>query len=192
MNTTEGQWKAVAIKGIAQTDKGPMPEFDFPSDYSPAPSLYKMQDAQKEANCELCGHPIKIVYWLQHDNNKWIMAVGSECVTHFGEKSGERITKETIWQMNRDFVNECLDFFVHFEQVMTLRKHIGYGRYSTHWRTTDPKTHAAIRIIKDRLCKKVSDADSDGVITRWVKRYADEIKEAIAILEQDAAYNILA
>lgn len=114
MGTSLGEWSAVAVKRMATTknDRGDaveMPEFDFPSGYTSAPSLFKNAQSGGDLCCELCGHaPIKNLFHIQNDTRRWTMAVGSECVTRFGEnKSGAqhvkaeraRIAMETIRSM---------------------------------------------------------------------------------------------
>lgn len=88
MGTASFEWSAVPGQ---MTEAGE--EFSYPAGYSHAPSPLKALGI--EPNCELCGHGIKNCYWLQNDTRKWLLMVGSECVTHFGEgKSGEQIAKE--------------------------------------------------------------------------------------------------
>ncbi len=128
------EWGAVKIKKMVETpnDMGEMqtmPEFEFPSGYSQAPSIYK----DDQDSCHLCGHDIKNVYWIQNDEKKWVMPVGSECITRFGEgKSGVKLAKEVVVKANRDFVQEVVQAaadlrakFTHMQDKMYLGRKIG-------------------------------------------------------------------
>ncbi len=110
MGAPASQWSAVPISGMADSDAPDdrkMPEFSFPDPavYKHAPTLYPCNPGPGAMNCELCGHsPIKTAYWLQNDVQKLILLVGSECVTRFEGKSGQRLAKEHIWAANRETV----------------------------------------------------------------------------------------
>lgn len=87
MGSSKEEWRSVPIKGVAEVEnnKGKivkMPLFDFPKNYSKAPTLFPV--GSNQMNCELCGKtPIAVAYWLQNDLHKWTLLVGSECVTKF-------------------------------------------------------------------------------------------------------------
>lgn len=124
MGTPREEWRAVPIKGMAETTNGQgqpvsMPEFDFPAGYTSAPSLYKSQSSL-DCACELCSAGIKNVFWLQNDVKKWVLPVGSECVTHFEEgKSGEQLAAEAKHQGHVDLFNEALSAKLRLEQDLT-------------------------------------------------------------------------
>jgi hypothetical protein len=74
------------------------PMFSFPAGYKQAPS-----PILEENTCQLCGHPIKNYFWLQNDARRWLLGVGSECVTHFAEgKSGKELAQDAQWESNRE------------------------------------------------------------------------------------------
>lgn len=112
MGTPAWEWRAVKVTGMASTT-GPtgspvsMPIFDFPAGYTPAPTLYPQSVGLDGGNCELCNHPIKRAYHIQHDANRWILTVGSECVTHFAEgKNGEQVARQDIKEANRQLIRD--------------------------------------------------------------------------------------
>jgi hypothetical protein len=93
MGTPAEEWSAVPIVGEEKVEadgrERNMPVFKFPSGYDKAPTLYPV-NRTGDLNCELCGKmPIKTAYHIQNDRHKWLLLVGSECVTHFQEKSGK-------------------------------------------------------------------------------------------------------
>lgn len=178
MGTPASDWTATPIKGVATThdDKGAsvvMPEFDFPKGYNEAPTLYKAGSSQ--ACCELCGHtPIKNIYHLQNDKKRWTLIVGSECVTHFAEKSGHEMTKEKRWEENREFLRQTRDL------ILNIRKTFGqkdkYGRIYYK----DRKVGEDVNYLKWLVGKIHADdftfaphlpttkAASNTVISRWI------------------------
>jgi len=94
MGTPADQWTAVPIIGEkkveAEGKERNMPVFKFPSGYTKAPTLYPV-NTSGDMNCELCGKmPIKTAYHIQNNTHQWLLLVGSECVTHFQEKSGKQ------------------------------------------------------------------------------------------------------
>ncbi len=111
MGTPASDWAAVTVSSTADTmnHKGEiqaMPVFDMPDGYTKAPSIFHDQDDC----CHLCGHDIKNVFWIQNDAKKWVMPVGSECVTNFGEgDSGVKLAKKDIAAANRDLVKQLED-----------------------------------------------------------------------------------
>lgn len=140
MSTELTDWRSVAIIGKQETEnhKGfmvEMPLFDFPKGYKPAPSIFKMSHGQEPMNCELCGKVgIKNLFYIQNDKKEWLMSVGSECVTHFGEgKSGKEKLREAKLQlaemMDTDLKNLKTIIKANFSHVA----HIGYGKQERKW-----------------------------------------------------------
>jgi len=197
MGTDISEWSAIPVSGetAVETDGGGMtmmPSFDFPSGYKNAPSLF-----QGEETCQLCGHRIKKYYWLQNDNKKWTMAVGSECVTHFAEgKSGERIAKEQIWDINRNLLTQVISARKQLWNAYSKRMHVGYGRYETAITDKNAKqlydklaeiTKGIVAEEQKRLDGVViREASSNAAITRRVKKYQDDISSDL-----DAAADLI-
>ena len=186
LGTPAHQWQAVPVKGMAQTEADSlavsMPEFDFPKDYKPAPSLYRNNGAG-DMCCELCAHQIKFAYYIQNDSKRWTMLVGSECVTHFEEKSGKELAKEQVWEMNRDLLRQAIELKKAIYKKYTKHTYIGYGRYEYRWVLT-----SANQIVKDWqfLVKATKDKETDGkwaspngVITRFANKNGDRIREML-------------
>jgi hypothetical protein len=183
MGTPASDWKAVAIKSMAETtdDKGrkiKMPEFDFPKDYTHAPSLFL--SGTSDTCCELCGTAIKFVYWLQNDTRKWLLCVGSECVTQFEQASGLQLSKEFMWEQNRQLLRECIaarhEIFAHYSR----KDHMGYGRYRNI--IVNKQAHDTWRELDNLIGDKDADGrwpTTDGAITRWVNAYGEQARELL-------------
>ena len=110
--------------------------FGIPEDYTHAKTLYNT-----DATCELCGHKIKHGYVITHEVKKLWMIVGSECVTHFSEKSGKQIEEEAILEVARDYYNTVLeairDMPMGSPEGSELRKYFKRRLYVRE----QPKTH---------------------------------------------------
>ena len=129
MGTESKEWKAVPIIGFNDVDVNgktkSLPSFDFPKNYQFAPSLYAMSNGGDTMNCELCGRmPIKTIYWIQNDDKKWTLRVGSECVKHFEEgMSGKQNLRQfkinSAEIMNND-LNSCIKYILdNFSKIKT-------------------------------------------------------------------------
>lgn len=138
MNTEPGEWSAVPVIGTSSIEVNgktkEMPTFDFPKGYATAPSLFKMGNSGL-LNCELCGkNNITTLYYVKNDAKKWTMAVGSECVTHFGDaKSGKQNVRqfkiETAKIVDADISKFAKIIFDNFSRI----KDAGYGKKERVW-----------------------------------------------------------
>lgn len=183
MQTSLAEWQAVEITGFsdATDDKGnavKMPTFEFPAGYVPAPTLYKAQSA---ACCELCAHDIKNVYWLQNDSKRWLLAVGSECVTRFAGKSGDTIAMELRDKQNRELIQTLLKQLETMRFCFSFTASIGYGLSQQAW------SHNEARQLSKELAKLLGKIEADatpaamaGFVTRKGKQ-ARELSEAIRL-----------
>lgn len=208
MGTPAGEWSAVPIKRMADSDAPDgrqMPEFDFPdpSVYSKAPTLYPCNPGPGPMNCELCGHsPIKFVYWLQNDAKRWTLLVGSECVTHFAAgKSGQRLAKEHVWAANRETIRGYQDLVRRFrDQWMRSVQEQYWGDYGwrtrtvRRWRPGSPRETVTACEQLDNLIGNIipdtigtgfiqREATPDGAITRWMKTNSERAAQMAATME---------
>jgi len=228
MGTTSAEWGPVPVIDTQETT-GPngnavaMPVFQFPQGYSPAPTMFPAKaDFGGSTNCELCDHVIKRVYWIQNDSRKWIMAVGSECVTHFGGLNGERAAKKSIAEQNREIIREAWRMKDRL-RPLCHRKVVHHNHaIGTNWERFEffnsnaLPYYAALCCTTDRYCGRhynlgawlepsyrlgeipsrtpiikglpradstqFEQADSDRVISNWLKKYKpalDNIMEEI-------------
>lgn len=122
--TTEADWQAVPVVGMNQVDNGrggqaTVPVFDMPKGFKAAETPFSSDDKC----CHLCGKGIKNVWYIMAPEHKLTMAVGSECVGHFGEGvTGERQAKRDIHAQRRDFVGQL-------EQLKQELKDAGMKEY---------------------------------------------------------------
>lgn len=188
MGSTHSEWKAVAVEGMAETTANgkavSMPVFNFPKGYTEAPSLYR--NSGTDMCCELCAHPIKNAYYVQNDARRWIMLVGSECVTHFEETSGQQLAKEAVWDINRQFVRDTISLKKEIAKTYSYTRAGAYGRTAQYWRNQEARKDYE-RLVKITKNSQPDDsqwshlpADSNGVITRWVGKYGVEAREIMA------------
>lgn len=196
MGTPASEWSAVGItRMVEDTDAPngqPMPEFAFPEGYETAPTLYPTGPTAETMNCELCAHPIKNAFWLQNDARRWTLMVGSECVTHFGEgKSGVRLSKETVWEANRDLARQYVEavraFKAEWMQKAERTERNSFGLWVTvprwGWKHNTPKAAMTAcanlenitrsiepdQVVNASSGRIVAEATTNGAITRWIK-----------------------
>lgn len=184
MQTSLADWQAVLISGFsdATDSKGnavKMPTFEFPAGYTSAPTLYKSTSADC-ACCELCAHDIKNVYWLQNDSKRWLLAVGSECVTRFAGKSGDEIALEVRDQQNRELIQTLL------KQLETIRfcfsiVYTHYGKTQQAWSRNEARQFTKdLEKLLGRIEADAAPAAMAGFITRKGTQ-ARELSEAIQL-----------
>ncbi len=181
LGTSASEWSAVEVLGMEEIEAGPgkqqeVPVFSFPEGYEKAPSLYTGEC------CNLCGTKIKNVFWIQNDTRRWIMPVGSECVTHFGEgETGLKIAKKTVWEQNRSLLVALIGMRRTLWHTYSKRVHLGYGRYETKIFPRSPIERKAEQIykgIKD-LVGKLGEDSTDGAITRWINKSESQAQQLL-------------
>ncbi|WP_372393850.1 hypothetical protein ABMY26_00775 (plasmid) [Azospirillum sp. HJ39] len=176
MGSSLSDWQAVPITSVS--DDGP--SFNMPEGFSQAPSLF---GGQADC-CELCGHHIKNVFWIQNDKRRWILPVGSECVCHFQEASGEDMAKAVNWQQNRDLLRRAIAARAGLWKQFARKLHLGYGRTETRIPCfglgDGGKAYDLHRTLTDRIGPRMSadktwnmEPSGYAVITKWVKRNPD-------------------
>jgi len=200
LGTRLSDWKAVPIKNMALTegDGGKpvmMPEFEMPKGYKSAPSMYKNNSMGSIGNCELCGHEIKNVYWIFNKRKKWVMGVGSECITMFGEgKTGKKLSKEKIWGQNRSLLREAIvvkkTIYNNYAKIVDVYDYSRGFIKKRKWANENAKSDYEFlkEITKHKYPDKESEytsAESDTSITRWVNKYGDKIRKIIKQYRKD-------
>jgi hypothetical protein len=185
MGTPSSEWAPVPVKGMAETT-GPkgtpvtMPEFDFPAGYSKAPTLYPQSGGAENGSCELCAHPIRNFYWLQNDARRWTLAVGSECVTHFGEgKTGERLTREQSWERSRQLARDAEALAYRLQ-----RENYIHGTLTRTGKALSTELEAlASRVQPDPLpgrSVELFPPSTGGVLTRWEAKHGERVRALMA------------
>lgn len=183
MGTNHDEWSAVGITGmeVTEADGGDrtMPTFEFPTGYSTAPGIF----ADQSGCCHLCGANIKNVYWLQNDKRKWVMPVGSECVTHFNEgESGEKLAKRAVQEQNLQFLQDAYDTRIRLFNAYKRDRQTGYGRKTTEISyTSDPKSYEVWSKLRQVMGKMSTHLNPqfrhDPTITKWVKKNKDVVAD---------------
>ena len=187
MATSLSEWTAVEMTGFVEVEAGgeahTMPTFNFPQGYTSAPTLYKSN--ADGACCELCAHPIKMAYWIQNDSKKWTMMVGSECVTHFGGKSGQELAKEKTWANNRELLAHVKKIERAVYRKYTYSFDRGYGRRGREWVANNEqgrKAYADYSAIA-KTTKSLDEYTSEAGITRWKNKNGETIQKFIDTYE---------
>ena len=196
MNAPASEWIAVETVGTEAVDADgqdrAMPVFAFPDGYTEAPSQYK--NAGASCCCNLCGKDIKNVYWIQNDAKHWVMPVGSECVTHFGQGlTGAEVHKQSEQSRNRALLLELRQARSAIWKTFATKQHQGYGRTETsisHWTLFGGEAIDLRENIIKIIGKNDPVESSDGAITRWASKNATAaralIESASALLSKKA------
>lgn len=179
------EWSAVPIIGVddAVIENGvskKMPIFDFPQGlgFKTAPSLF----ANQGDCCNLCGTNIKNVFWIQNIDKHWIMPVGSECVTRFGQgDSGQELINQVVWANNLKLLLEILKLKRTLWKTFSKRISLGYDRYETNIWPHSENEKAALQVFN--ACKvclgKVNEESNNAAITRWINRKGNDVNEVL-------------
>lgn len=180
MESNLSEWSAVPVSGMSleNTPVGDrmLPTFEFPKGYSSAPTLFVDEE------CGLCGTRIKNVYWIQNDKKRWVLGVGSECITHFGEgKSGEKIAKESVTKNNRNVLLKLHDARRSIYNVFYVSYMGDYGR--TNYRWTDRKAEEIYKEIRSILGNFDPQESSDAMVNRTMNKKGVEAKQALDTFE---------
>lgn len=184
MQTPASQWRAVESSGetLVETDRGfkAMPVHEMPVGYTEAPSLYKHNGSS--CCCNLCGKDIVNVYFIQNDERKWIMPVGSECVTHFElGLSGEELHKERQWQRNRELLASVIALRREIWTTFSKVTHQGYGRTSREMPRHGLGGQA--EVIRKELIKITGQNDvehsTNGALTTWARKHETRVGELL-------------
>lgn len=191
MGTPHGEgWTAVPIRAMQQDKEGRiMPLFDFPTGYTDAPSLFHSSSG---GNCELCGTPIKNYYYAKHDQNKWIMVVGSECIQGFSETTGAEMTKQALQQQREDMVMQLRDawrsisnrdfFMLHPEtpESRAIRNRISDLATRLIFQSDIDDTATSKYLSRLHWRRGVEPKPSSAAeITKFANKYGDEIQELL-------------
>ena len=143
MGTALSDWTPVASTVTGHDERG-KPSFDFqiPGGYIAAPSLYNSIQV-----CHLCNTPCREKFPIQNDEKKWLLLVGSECITRFNHdgRSGVQLRKEVGWSANQNLLASIHNVLAEGEKLLGItalaKKYFGHGiRYENgKWIAT--RTH---------------------------------------------------
>lgn len=207
LDTRLDEWAAVPVKGMVDAvgeDDKPVkaPEFDFPTGYEVAKSPFASAGFG-DTSCELCGHPIKRVYWIQHDGKKLVMAVGSECVTLFEGKSGSALAKEAEHQQRVDLLLEGREasrrMYEEFNEGGTLKRTHGkpYELWQRLRHLTDPSWGGRnVPVVDEEDLARLPERErrmrddkpaTKAQVTRFVNAHEEELRALLAAADELSA-----
>lgn len=98
MGSHPSEWRALPFVLMEDEESGkivPQVDWSAAKGYARAPTLFPNQGSG-DMCCELCAHKIKNVYGIINEKRRWVLQVGSECVTHFEGASGEEMAREAL------------------------------------------------------------------------------------------------
>lgn len=88
LGTKPEEWSPCEISGFHEYSFGQAnivcePVFSIPDGYTFVKTRFTVSSMSGMQACNLCGHPIVHLYYIKHDAKKWVMLVGSECVSNY-------------------------------------------------------------------------------------------------------------
>ena len=108
LGTKPNEWKVVPLLDIQSKGNQDVLVFDVPKGYDIVQPFYDSLDKSALdslhglgfSNCQLCGHPIKNEWFIQHDAKKIYLAIGSECINNFKDAKYTEMTVK-VFKDNR-------------------------------------------------------------------------------------------
>ena len=181
MGTKISDWSAFPFTGEAQ-DGRPTQNLAGASEMQKAPTLFPNSNAQEHGNCEWCGkQPVKNFYFIKDDGKKWTLAVGSECITHFADKSGDEMAGEARQSLALATIQGITEARKTLSKEFSEIQPAGYGRTERVWRSPPARTlnDEAPDILGKITIESGAAAHSRWLNTKlkaareWLARYAE-------------------
>jgi hypothetical protein len=146
MNTSPNEWTAMPIVGVCEEG---LPVYALPTGYRPAPTLYPQSGGGfGDMNCELCAHAIRRAFYIVNNSKRWLLIVGSECVTHFQEDSGMDMVKQSKNDQMQAYINNVLPALKEIkEKIAHWQPKWSYGDSGAEWKAW----HATNRLLYKKI-----------------------------------------
>jgi hypothetical protein len=189
MGTKGDEWSVVPFTGreIENPEGGrPMIEQDYLSvqgaGWKQAPTLYP--GTSQSPACGWCGKaPVKYLFGIKNDSKKWSMMVGSECITHFSEKSGDAQSQEAKASFNRAAWQSLDDSLKEIKKELSTSTSDSYYRYTTTWSS---KAASDLYEQGTKLRGKLSQKDSsDGAFTSWQRKNGQAVEALVTKIRDE-------
>jgi hypothetical protein len=185
LGTKPNEWKVVPLLDIQSKGNQDILVFDIPKGYDIVQPFYdsfgksaldSMHGLAVKgfSNCQLCGHPIKNEWFIQHDGKKIYLALGSECINNFkGAKYTEMTVKVfkdnrirqifTIWKPK---AIETLDNFVERDNS---------GKVSVWYSTGENRLQYWAWKLREKIKKMNPETTSSRKLNNMMKKLDKEI-----------------
>lgn len=166
-------------------------DLETPKYFKQAPSLFTEADC-----CQWCGkNNVKDFFPVYHEAKKFYLMVGSECVRHVAEgKSGKELSKEAIWQENREFVKS---FEEAKRQIFISASYEQKDRWGNSHRHLHSSMNRGVNLYNQakKLLKNIQtesygphrEASNNASITRWIKKNKEAAEELILKINEELA-----
>ena len=177
MGTKISDWSAFPFTGEAQ-DGRPTQNLAGASEMQKAPTLFPNSNAQEHGNCEWCGkQPVKNFYFIKDDGKKWTLAVGSECITHFADKSGDEMAGEARQSLALATIQGITEARKTLSKEFSEIQPAGYGRTERVWRSPPART---LTDEAPDILGKITIESGAAAHSRWLNTKLEAAREWLA------------
>jgi len=177
MGTKISDWSAFPFTGEAQDGK-PTQDLTGASEMQKAPTLFPSSNAQEHGNCEWCGkQPVKNFYFIKDDGKKWTLAVGSECITHFADKSGDEMAREARQSLALAAIQGITEARKTLSKEFSEIQSAGYGRTERVWKNPSART---LNDETPDILGKITIESGAAAHSRWLNTKLEAAREWLA------------
>lgn len=177
MGTRIPEWSAFPFTG-EKSDGQPVQDLTGVTGMEKAPTMFRSSGIEGQGNCEWCGkQPVKNFFHIKHDGKKWSLAVGSECIGHFANVSGEQMAAEARENLGKTQVMALEEAMGELSKEFRHSVYAGYGRTETKWRTF--AAEALWRNMFDTRGQVRTDS-SRSALSRWLNTKAEAVKNLLS------------
>ncbi len=177
MGTKISDWSAFPFTGEAQDGK-PTQDLTGASEMQKAPTLFPSSNAQEHGNCEWCGkQPVKNFYFIKDDGKKWTLAVGSECITHFADKSGDEMAVEARQSLAIATIQGITEARKTLSKEFSEIQSAGYGRTERVWKNPSART---LNDETPDILGKITIESGAAAHSRWLNTKLEAAREWLA------------
>ena len=187
MNAQNDTWLALEIKSLREetTKSGAtvaLPIYEVPEGYTAAPTLYN-GDAAGVACCELCGKaPVKTLYTIINPDKKWTLGVGSECVTHFQEASGEQMARAKRQSDKQQAFLDAREMSKTMARTFSKEGKLSRQIDELAWRLWDDLRAAGRKVtLLGADTDNEKQADTDREVQAAYRKYGGYIEDLLAV-----------
>jgi rubrerythrin len=177
LGTKPNEWKVVPLVDVQTKDKKDVLVFDIPKGYDIVQPFYdsfgKSDLLTGVSNCQLCGHPIKNEWYIQHDGKKIYLALGSECINNF---KGAKYTEITVKVFKDNRIRQIFTIWKP-EAVETLDKfveHDSSGKIKVWYSTGENRLQYWAWKLREKIKKMNPETTSSRKLNNMMKKFDKE------------------
>jgi GNAT superfamily N-acetyltransferase len=177
MGTRIPEWEALPFNGQTDPESGkPLQDISGLRDMKHAPTLFPTGSVI--GNCEWCGkQPVKNFYHIKHGGKNWTMLVGSECISHFADITGEQMGAEARENSAKATLQSIEDARRDLAKEFRNTVDVGYGRTEQKWSSYESED--IYKALKEAAGKTTGESGR-AALSRWLGGNLEAAQKALA------------